>query len=178
MTEIRNSKIWHQYGDWLIHRLLKMHTVADYHRLFETLHKVEFVILIPRDLNRALDGMRLRDQFRHENDIPDNLFEGKKCSVLEMLTALAIRIDDEYIGNPSEPNPGYIFFTMLRNLGLDRYPDYRYDEKEVVQILNRWIDREFDDAGHGSIFPLETPFAQQTKVEIWSQMQAYLSENF
>jgi hypothetical protein len=44
-----------------------------------------------------------------------------------------------------------------------------------LAVLNK---REYFPSGKGGLFPLENPREDQTKVEIWYQMHAYVMENY
>lgn len=167
---------WEQYQSWLVQKVCGRR--KRYNQLMSYLHRTDFVSRIGRDANREDDGMQLRNDFCEENNLPLYLFDYQRCSVLEMLAALAIRIDDEYIGDPNRPDPGNIFWEMIQNLELDHYTDRRFEEKEVHNIVHKWLFRDFDPNGDGSIFPLKYARKDQTKIEIWDQMNAYISENY
>lgn len=172
--------LWDDYLQYLIWRC-GLQKMSRYSRLFEILHRTKFDFVLERDDNREDDGIELRDDY----DIPDDYeeivienFFDKDCSVMEMLVGLAIRVDDEFIGDPAEEHPEEFFMEMLENLGLLVYKGNRYREDDVVRILRRWMDREFDRKGVGSPFPLKKRCRDQRKVEIWDQMNAYISENY
>lgn len=170
-----SERWWMEYLDWLIHRV--GFRKKGYYLLMKQLHDTEFVWLIERDKNRAGDGMNLRDEFfegMFDRSVSDLM--GKECSVLEMLVALSIRIDDEYTGVPGDPHPEEIFWELLCNLGLDRYDDKRFSEIDIFEQVERWLQRDFAYNGSGSIFPLKSTRRDQRDLEIWSQMQEYLSE--
>lgn len=163
------------------------------HRLWET----PFTWTQPNDDNRIADGLALRDMYF---DYDDTIIEKPRgpCSVLEMMIALAIRMDDMLM------MPGEIsqlkdrFFELIHNLGLLRFEDklylenvhnpnidngrsfrrYTRDMREVDRILNVLINREYDKNGHGGLFPLYKTNEDQRHVEIWYQMNEYLLENY
>ena len=166
---------WDDYRVWLLNRV--GFSKKNYNTLMANLHKSPFEIFIDRDDNRAEDGISLRDEFGSDLGFRRVAFD-KPCSVLEMLVALSIRIDNEYIGDPNDEHPENIFWEMLCNLGLDRCTDKRFNEKYVYNILKKWICRDFNKDGRGSIFPLKYSTRDQTRIEIWAQMNEYLSENY
>jgi hypothetical protein len=47
-------------------------------------------------------------------------------------------------------------------------------EKEIDDILTRLIERTYKPNGEGGFFPLPQTDEDQTKVEIWYQMSAYI----
>lgn len=174
MPNVRDKQ-WDEYGVWLLHRV-GFHK-KNYILLMEELHKCPFEFFIEHDDNRAGDGISLRDEYGAELGFSGVSFS-QNCSVLEMLVALAIRIEDEYTGNPEDEHPEKIFWEMICNLKLDQFTDRAFQEEDVYLILKKWITRDFNKNGYGSIFPLKHTNRDQTKVEIWSQMNEYLMENY
>lgn len=75
---------------------------------------------------------------------------------------------------------------LMKNLGLLKYTDEAfYNEKnngecsnQVSEILDIWVNREFQPNGVGSPFPLQNPPGDERQVEIWYQLHSYLKENF
>lgn len=177
---------WKNYGDWLLD--LVGFSRKGYLQLMRSLHFIDFEPLIGRDINRVKDGQELRKDYydltgislwgsgTSSSYIPQRLLEN--ASVLEVLVALAFRIENEYIGDPADPRPEMIFWEMICNLGLQKYVGKYYDEEEVHDILETWISRRYSYNGRGGIFPLKHPIKDQRKIEIWDQMMAYLSKQY
>lgn len=177
------DEFWDDYKSWLIDKL----DIYDeeYSMLLDQLHNTPFIFSIEKDVNRAEDGKEYRNDYlsdisdgNRQRVIESGVFEERECSVLEMLAGLATRIDREYTGVPGEDGQDLIFYDMIENLGLMKYRDNCYNSKKVDDILEKWMDRRFDFDGKGSIFPLRNTNRDQRKIEIWSQMSEYLSENF
>lgn len=177
---------WRDYGNWLLDLVGFDSSRKGYLQLMHNLHFVEFKELIKHDRNRIKDGQELRKDYYDltgvalwelpNHDIPERLIVN--ASVLEVLIALAFRIENEYIGDPADPNPEMIFWEMICNLGLQKYVGKYYDEHSVCDILETWISRRYSYNGRGGIFPLEYPKRDQRQIEIWDQMMAYLSEQY
>lgn len=163
---------WNEYGQWLASLVN-----SKYSTRLSDLHFLEFTWEIERDRNRASDGMHLRKKFAAETDIPIGIFDRMPCSVLEMLVALAIRVEREFVGDPNRPNPGRFFLEMLDNLGIVSVRKGS-DSLSNRRIIQRWLLRDFRDDGDGSPFPLREPRRDQRDIEIWDQMNAYLFENY
>ena len=180
MNSHLDGKLWDSYGAWLIDRVgLRKKRYEDL--LFE-LHNIPFRFSIPLDENRVADGLEIRDEYGLEMDFLSPVFKDRKCSVLEMLVALAIRIECEYIGDPREEHPEKIFWEMIENL-FDIERNWRLCGPEanfefVHRTVDSWLDRRFSYDGKGSIFPLKNPDCDQRNVEIWGQMNRYLMENY
>lgn len=144
--------------------------------LFDTPFRWSFKIM--SDANRAKDGQLLRD--RYANDTGDYiLYEDKRepCNVLEMMVALAIRIEEDITGDPGDDHPEKWFWEMIDNLGLDKQTDRNFDERMTKKILDIWMLRKFDEDGKGSLFPLKCLPKDQRLLSIWDQMNLYLNEN-
>lgn len=174
------NKAWEDYGYWLMERVGFKR--KRYENLLLELHYITFHYSIGLDGNRVSDGLELREEYALENDMLDVKFKDAKCSVLEVLTALAIRIEYEYIGDPREEHPEKIFWEMIENLfNIER--NWRLcgpeiDRQFVHYTVEKWLNRGFEPDGRGSIFPLKNPDCDQTEIEIWSQMNRYLMENY
>jgi hypothetical protein len=177
MTYYDLQKEWERYGEWLVDRA-NFHK-ANYDDLMILLHQTSFYSCILRDADRAKDGKYLREDYFQNDDLLNEISKKYEfCSVLEMLVAFAIRIDNEWIGDPGEEHPETIFWEMLCNLGLDKCTNRRINIRFVMDTLDIWLGRRFDPDGEGSIFPLKNPSRDQREVEIWGQLQEYLGENY
>jgi hypothetical protein len=144
--------------------------------IFRLLFKTEFFWLIPNDDNRVEDGRDLRYEFLHDLglDTVDRTWMELGCSFLEMLIALSRRLAFEAEGTVDQ-----WFWHLLATLDLHFYTDnLQIPEADVEDILNTVIFRTYRKDGVGGLFPLKHPHGvDQTKVEIWHQLNAYLLEN-
>lgn len=141
-----------------------------YNLLLNKLYSENYAPRLNRDINRALDGLQLRE-FYCSDDMDDS-----PCSLLEMCIALSGRFDGNAGFDPDEVYDN--FWILMKNIGLDYYSDDRYSEREVWGILKILQDRTYDFSGRGGLFPLKRPKKDQRNVEIWDQMQAWKMENF
>lgn len=184
--------MWYEYCDWLLDKVgfLRADDLLtssldgrqahvrpnNYKLLMRKLHDIDFKWIIERDENRMKDGLAIRYSFFDDNEV-DGGFT-RPCSVLEMMVALANRLDQEYIGDPGDPHPEYLFWDMICNLGLDRFYNNNYDESEVVNIIDIWLNRQFKSDGFMSLFPLNNVTFDCREAEIWSLAMAYITENY
>ena len=173
------EELWDDYFEFLIWRC-QIQNLTRFGRLFNILHHVDFEWELERDENRESDGIDLRDEYDIPREYYDDAewFYSRRCSVLEMLIGLAIRVDDELIGDPAEEHPESFFMEMIKNLSLDKFKGNGYNESDVIKILNRWMHRDFERNGCGSPFPVKGSRKDQRKLEIWDQMNTYISENY
>ncbi|MFI3173938.1 MAG: hypothetical protein R3Y53_01900 [Bacillota bacterium] len=155
----------------------------DYSRLFHTLHGMGFYPLLTLDENRVDDGINLRYRFGHESRMEQVLvfhaLDIRECSVFEMLVALALRCEDHIMYEPCIGDRTSIwFFTMLKNLGLDTMKDSCFDETYVNDCIHRFLERKYNPNGVGGLFVINKKNVDMRKIDIWYQMNLYLSENF
>jgi len=152
----------------------KRYSVNTYNNLFMDLYSCDFTWprTVPGDANRAEDGLRLRSDLNYYDDL-------KPCSILEMLIALAIRMENDIMHNPEEGDrTGLWFWEMLSSMGLSTQNDRNYDPAYVNSCIERFIRREYDaDGSNGGIFVLSNPRKDLRYVEIWYQAMWYLVEN-
>ena len=171
------------YFQWLCE------TVGDcdgrqYSILLRDLHKKKFEIVVQRDENRVLDGIRLREDYIYENDwMNPTYLDSDSCSVLELLIAMAQRMNFE-LSDPydSTDRTALYFWELIENLNLKAFDDESYDDLDgyyvVGCLLDDFIERRYRFSGKGGIFPLRHAHRDQRKTELWYQMQSYLEENY
>ena len=99
------------------------------------------------------------------------------CSVLEMMTALAVRCEEHIMTDPDVGNrTGQWFWQMITNLGLGDMTDSKFDRKYVDLVIQRFLDRTYEPDGKGGLFTIEhCPYDLRT-VEIWYQLCWYLDK--
>lgn len=152
-------------------------TSLSYNRLLYFLSCKEFKCIIERDQNRVKDGLSLRYKYFEDFGQPEDIL-GVNASVLEVLVGLAIRLDREYIGDPGDPHPEFIFWEMICNLKLDKFDDSRWAYGEAERIVDIWLLREYNFDGNGGIFPLSVATFDQRNSEIWNQAMSYVIEKY
>lgn len=151
-----------------------------YDRLLAHLHEREFIWVIPRDMNRADDGIDLRYRFAmtqvHEDlvqSVVDDLIE--PCSILEMMIALAIRCEENIMDDPAKGDrTGQWFWGMIVNMGLGSMYNTNYSKRVVDDALNTMLDRTYEPDGKGGLFTVRHCDRDLRSVEIWYQLLWYL----
>lgn len=146
-----------------------------YWNLAKQMFTKRFVWIVPNDDNRQEEGKELRIEFLTDLEIPtaDPNWLDIECSFLEMLVSLSRRLaflaDGEVRGWVNQ---------LLDNLDI-RASDAQYNNR-VAQIVDETMDRviwrQYDYNGNGGLFPLQNPREDQTQVELWYQLNAYLNE--
>lgn len=150
---------------------------SDHSALISWLYEKEFKWFVPNDDNRSKDGISLREEFANKSNRSEfSQYLNGPCTMLEMLIALAERMDytlfDPRYGN--ELNRW--FWVLIDNLNLSLVLDSE-GLKRNEMILNRLLNRTYLPNGNGGLFPLKNPREDQRVVEIWYQMQFWISEN-
>ena len=145
--------------------------------LLRHLHQTEFTYILPMDGNRFEDGINLRyrfgDEIGYDARIITSYIDDRPCSVLEMMVALAARCEEQIMNDPTiGDRTGVWFWSMVGNMGLDD----DLDEDEINDILERFLNREYEPNGQGGLFTLEGWNRDLRRVEIWYQAMWYLDD--
>lgn len=148
---------------------LRGNKYKNYTKLFTYLLMTPFIFKNNRDKNRARDGLDLREDFLKERGIQTERLDENvtECSMLEMLIALSIRVDKEYIGDPSDPNPDLFFWDLIVNSALDYLDNNGFDP----DLFNYKMDQIYSDR-------INMFLMRGSTQEIWSQMLAYVSTHY
>lgn len=150
-----------------------------YSTLLRKLYSMEFYPIVPYDDNRCVDGIHLREQYTDfVGAQAPSLVPGGKCKILEMLIALAIRLEFELAQSEYEQPARKWFWLLIENLDLLKAKDgtsYLASVESKIKIL---VERSYNPNGRGGLFPLRYPKRDQRDVEIWYQMTDYILENY
>lgn len=165
-----------QYLEWLYNLVGRQAENVDHWHLMKQLNSREFVYLpeTPSDENRWEDGVALRREFmrKHRSIMVEQHWLDMGCSVLEMLIGIARRLSFEM----PDGAVGEWFWHLIDNLGLTRYHDGRWHGRQIDQVIERLIWRQYSYDGNGGLFPLHEPHEDQRRVELWFQMESYILE--
>lgn len=154
---------------------------ALFSNIMYVLLRIEYIPYKGLDSNRAGDGRSLRRAFCLEQLIDFEIFSeeilGTYCSVLEMMVALAIRMEVDIAGDPSgEDRTAHWFDVMLESTGLVNYTGERFNETEVVSIIWKMQNHEYSSNGEGGLFKTaDSTIFDMRALEIWSQANAYIT---
>jgi len=180
MTRIKLNK---EYFEWMYQLVCKdgYSKRLSYRKLLAHLHDVEFTYILEMDGNRAEDGIDLRYRFGYEcqynNHTIETYLDNRPCSVLEMLTALAIRCEEHIMDDPDIGNrTGLWFWNMISNLGLSSLDDVRFDSGYLNRVINLFLNRKYKRNGEGGLFTVKNCKHDLRTVEIWYQMCWYLDD--
>lgn len=174
-----------EYFKWMCDLVLSKSysSKLTYNQLMMELHNIRFTYILDLDGNRYADGINLRYIFGYKVGYSDKVIKKEldlgPCSVLEMMVALAYRIEDQIMDDYDYGDrTGQWFWNMIVSLGLGHMSDYNFDKRYVDDIIFRFLDRDYEPNGAGGLFTLEHPKYDLRNEEIWYQAMWYLDENF
>lgn len=149
----------------------------EYFELARVLFSIPFRAFIPNDENREMDGLDLRFTYFEDYElIPD-----EACSMLEMLVALAFRMEYEIGFSSPEVGARRWFFEMIGNVVHTNCVDSKFDfscEKQVREAFERVNSRSYEADGTGGLFPLIYPPGDCREIELAFQMSQYMYERY
>lgn len=167
------------YFEWMYDKVAKGRygKSISYVKLLLYLHTVDFTYTIPKDANRAADGVDLRYRFADEFARIENAedYLSGPCSVLEMMVALALRCEETIMDDPAYGDrTGQWFWGMIVSLGLGPMTDDCYEEEYVKERIDIFLRRGYEPNGKGGLFTVRNHSQDLRTVEIWYQLCWYL----
>lgn len=172
----------HTYFDWLYGLVSDWPELKkrSYKKLLYCLYTIDFEYLLPMDANRYDDGIELRYKFGKERNIDQRKIaselDNKPCSILEMMIALAIRMEDDVMDNPEEDNrTAEWFWVMIDSLGLYDQDDILYCRDIIGRKMKKFNDRLYGPNGKGGLFTIPDCSEDLRDVEIWCQAMWWLN---
>lgn len=177
------DKLNNDYFNWMYDIVCEDRFARDisYRKLLMHLHNTMFRYSVKRDSNRADDGVSLRYRFAlsegydEARDIDIYDYITGPCSIFEMMLALAIRCEENIMDDTAFGNrTGQWFWGMIANLGLGSMTDDQFDKLYVDEILERFLDRNYEPNGDGGLFTVRNCDRDLRDVEIWFQLCYYL----
>ena len=170
------------YYNWLLSFIDEdEHGVCDYSSLLWELFNFEFYEIIKNDSNRVADGLCLRNKFAEE--VGEHVYYISEdlppwCSCLEMMIALAIRLEENILKDPDKGNRTSLWFwVMVENLGLAGQVDRRFDREFVRDILEKFVERKPKNGEFCGLFRVTKTGTKLATAEIWYQANYFFAEN-
>lgn len=164
------------YFDWMVRKVRG----ESRRKVLMVLNNISFTYILPLDGNRYEDGISLRYRFGREAHIAEAIIADEidytSCSVLEMMIALAIRCEEDYMSDPSYGDRSYIWFNdMLKSMGIDRMRDDVFQQPYIVDCVYRFLNRTYAPNGKGGLFTVDRPGIDMRREEIWKQAMWHLT---
>ena len=150
-----------------------------YSFLLTYLFTVDFRYSVPMDSNRESDGIEMRYTFGRGLGVPDPQIAAeldiRPCSVLEMMVALAVRIDDSMFYDFDEGlQAGRWFWKMVESMGLINMDDRNFNAHLVSTAVENMLSRQYRYDGRGGLFWIPNTNRDIRDMEIWYQANYYL----
>ena len=146
---------------------------VEYHDLMLKLYSTPFIWSYPLDQNREVDGFELRFHFAESSNLDPMFvacaFQAKPCCILEMMVALANRMESEYMASEHANRVGHWFWNMVDSLGL-----LDCDITLVDIILNDFNRHNYYENGKGSLFYIPGAPKDMRTLSIWDQMNLWI----
>ena len=157
----------------------------NYIGLLNLLYEIEYIWNqnIPLDENRYIDGINLRESFSYKSKIPSDIVQNSiqgPCTILEMICALGIRIDNDIMATYyTGYDHGYFWIQkMLKNLNILQYDDLNFDEDAVRRKIDNFLKRRYSENGFGGLFYVPNSEKDMRSMNIWDQMCYYIYVNY
>ncbi|MBQ7687207.1 MAG: hypothetical protein IJT28_08270 [Bacteroidaceae bacterium] len=176
MYEREGIDLREEYLQWLTEQV----SAYEYTDLLAYLYDTQFIFVLDRDRNRAEDGIDLRFQFGYDCGYSHiEIMRGLGmdiCSVLEMMVALALRVQVQIMDDmDGSDRTGTWFHDMLVSLGISDMIDGYFDRRRASDVIYRFMMRDYNADGRGGLFYIPDADEDMRDVEIWYQMQRYLN---
>ena len=152
-----------------------------YQKLLTLLHNIEFTYILDLDENRAQDGIEFRYRFGYEkgfsNDLIKRYLDTRPCSVLEMMVALAFRVEEQIMDEYQYGDrTGQWFWNMIVSLGLGTMNDREFNEAFTYHVISKFLDRNYARNGKGGLFTIIDCKYDLRNIDIWTQFMWYLDD--
>ena len=171
------NQLKQEYFQWLCHFI----DVRDYGKLLRFLFSTEFSYTLAMDGNRYEDGIDLRYRFADTKRYPQRYIsralDDVPCSMLEMMIAICLRIEEHITGDPEEGDQTTKWFrAMLKSSGLDKLDNDNFNRATAERIVTGINERQYSRNGDGGLFRLRRSRRDLRHVEIWYQAMWYIDE--
>lgn len=168
-------RIDEEYFEWMYQIVLG----KGYRKLLSYLYDIPFKFILDMDYNRICDGRDLIYKFGHDAHIPSRVIDLKldnlDCSVLEVMVALSIRMEESILCDPDYGDRTSMWFwEMIKSLGLYHMDDNNFDEQFVCVVIERFMNRDYEPNGRGGLFTVRNARCDMRDVDIWYQMCMYV----
>lgn len=153
------------YFSWLCNLISSDDTYID---LLIELDNMDYIWHLVLDENRAKGGLQLRERFAKEAGVFSSDVRTGSCTVLEMLIALSELMSEQIDGSETYE----CFWMIINNLNLRNVHHTR-----IREIINNFLTNNYSNK-FGGLFPLRNYYGDIRGLDLYSQMNAWLEENF
>lgn len=181
MSRQEKRKDLDDYLNWLFDIIKVDDYCQRYRKMLLYLFDREFDWSMNYDENREEDGFDLRKKFADETGRDDDFWIdicSNASSVLEMMIALSIRIEDVVYDPIYGNRTGLWFWEMVKSIGLECMFDSNFDKGYCCVLVDNLLNRKYERNGEGGLFTTNDDEIDMRKSEIWYQMAIWIDENF
>lgn len=177
-----SNQITRLYFEWMVSMLIpNINKRTEYSNLLVALDGAEFLPSMDMDYNRLNDGISLRYRFGIENGFDrfsiSNYLDNRSCSMLEMMCALSLRIEETIMLDPEIGDRTWFWFQeMISSLGLLEQTNENFNPNWILFKINVFNKRQYNSNGCGGLFTIDDPTVDVRKLEIWYQMNLYIKQ--
>ena len=170
------------YFDWmyqLVSNDERYSSRLSFRKHINLIHDNKFKKMNVKDGKRYEKGFNIRYRFGYKYGVSDaeiaDCLDTRPCSVLEMMIALSIRLEEHIMDDPDiGDRTGQWFWDMIVNLGLGSMDDSKFDKAYAIDVIRRFLNRDYGRDGKGGLFTIEHCRYDMRDVEIWYQANWYL----
>ena len=169
------------YYIWLLDAVATKVEQDRFSLTFETLYSVPFVSYDEFDDNLKENARGLRDDFYDRSKTAQKLIDiygeiDKETTILEIMVYLAIKIEDTIMSNSDYGDRTSLWFWyMMDSLDIIRYDNSHFDEPNLIQRLDNFIERRYEKNGFGGLFTVEKRGFDARKTNIWQQAMEFVT---
>lgn len=175
--------ILNEYFEWMCNKVCNSSEKIKYRKLLTLMNDTDYYYILVMDGNRYGDGINLRYRFAIEMNYDDAMvadaLDFKPCSILEMMIALAWRIEEHIMVNDDiGDRTGEWFWEMMDSLHISNMTNNQFDihKGDIKRRLTAMMEKDYLANGEGGLFTVSNPNVDMRNLEVWYQAMAYLNE--
>lgn len=176
MYEFDTKKFRDEYFDWMLSQIGGTAKCWEYTKLLRYLDRTAFYWVIPMDGNRAGDAYTMRQDYAdsglYSGEFVDNARSAGPASVLEVLLALARKVDSDILWDENQGDQtSKWFWIMVKNLGVKvRNRDFDINSDKIQRAIEGWMEH---DGKHYAFILKRIAPENQRKMDLWMQANQY-----
>lgn len=170
------------YYNWLLDAVATKQEQSVYSLTFSTLYSTPFISYDEFDDNLVENARGMREEFYRFSKLACKLIDiyGEidfDTCILEIMVYLATRIEDTIMSNSDYGDrTGVWFWYMMESLDIVRYDNLRFDEPEIDQRLDNFVERRYEKNGFGGLFTVEKRGFDARRTNIWQQAMDFVTD--
>lgn len=163
----------YKYYHWLMD--IVGHAKAEaYSYLIRVLHDTPYTYISHSDSNRYYDGIDLRYRYGQYHEMSDPevaaSLDISPCSMLEMMVALALRLEEQFLTDPERGDRTALWFwNMIASLGLSGMTNSNFNRAYIDKTIYSLLHRGYRPNGLGSLFMVPNNGSIVERFDIWEQ---------